>query len=36
MTSVIDVLLPYQKAFFMAKQTRKVWVSSRQVDFLVL
>lgn len=28
---ISDILLPYQREFFMAPQKRKVWVSSRQI-----
>ena len=31
MTGIVDIALPYQKAFLKAPQRRKIWLSSRQI-----
>ena len=31
MTNIIDILLPYQKSFFLDKHKRKIWLSGRQL-----
>ena len=29
--TLLDLMLPYQKEFILAKQKRKLWISSRQI-----